>query len=52
VLPDSFKPKIPIWIHLEGLAKEDAGIFMTSWSILLSNGIFYGHLVRLVVWVW
>jgi hypothetical protein len=34
-LPDGFKPKIPIWVNLGGVAMEDAGTF-------------YGHLVYLM----
>jgi hypothetical protein len=37
---------------LEGLAKEDVGIFMTILSILRSNGIFYGHSVHFGTFIW
>jgi hypothetical protein len=36
---------------LEGLAREDVGIFMAILSILQPTGIFYGHLVHFVV-IW
>jgi hypothetical protein len=36
---------------LEGLAREDIGIFMSISSILLPKGICFGHLVHLVV-IW
>jgi hypothetical protein len=44
-----FKPKIPIWVNLEGLAMEDVCNFRAILSILKPNGIFYGHLVHCLV---
>jgi hypothetical protein len=47
-----FKPKIPIWVILEGLAMEDVGTFyghlvyfVVIWYILLPFGKFYGYLL-------
>jgi hypothetical protein len=40
-----FKPKIPIWVNLEGLTMVDVVYFMDIWSILRQFGIVYGHLV-------
>jgi hypothetical protein len=45
-LPDGihiFKPKIPIWAIFEGLEMGKIGIFYGIWKILLTFGIFYGH---------
>jgi hypothetical protein len=46
-----YKPKIPIWVHLQGFEMEDVGMFyghlvyfVVIWSILWSFGIFYDHL--------
>jgi hypothetical protein len=48
-----FKPKIQIWVNLEGLAIEDMKMvyFMDTWSILRSFVIFYGQLAWFVV-IW
>jgi hypothetical protein len=32
-----FKPKIPIWVNLAGLAMEDAGIFFEHLVYFTSN---------------
>jgi hypothetical protein len=45
------KPKIPIWVILEGLGMEILVYFMTIRNILRPFGINYGRLVQFVV-IW
>jgi hypothetical protein len=46
-----FKPKIQIWVNLEGLAMEDVGIFNGHLVYLRPFGVFYGNLLYFIV-IW
>jgi hypothetical protein len=53
-LPDIFKPKIPIWVVLEGLEMEDVGIYILWPFCILSSYLEYfsrfGMLYQEKIW--